>query len=58
MKADNPLLDRFNEQIERMDFSVLGMTGFLENPKLAMVSGMAIGYSMAIEDVQKQIGKM
>ena len=42
---------RFESAIEQARFNVLEMKGFQSQPKLAIMAGMAIGYKMALNDL-------
>ena len=42
---------RFENAIEQASFNVLEMKGFQSQPKLAIMAGMAIGYKMALNDL-------
>jgi hypothetical protein len=46
---------KFDEEIENQSFTIFEMTGFMENPKLALKAGVAIGYAMAIKDITMKL---
>jgi len=51
----NRLTRIFAEAAEAANFTLLEMRGFQVKPKLALMSGMAIGYKLAIEDIEKKV---
>ncbi len=50
MKGD--LEKRFEEEIKQANFNIFEIEGFQAHPKLALITGMAIGYQMAIKDME------
>lgn len=46
------LEERFDDEIRKAGFNVLEISGFQEQPMLAVKAGMAIGYKMAVEDFE------
>jgi len=43
----------FAEVVEKANFTFLEIQGFREKPKLALMAGMAIGYKLALEEIEK-----
>ena len=41
---------RFQKAVEDAKFNLFEVQGFMYQPKLALIAGMAIGYKMAIDD--------
>jgi hypothetical protein len=52
---DENMDDRFDKEIESAQFSFLEMKGFKVNPKWALKAGMAMGYTLAVADMNKHI---
>ena len=48
---------RMNQKIKIMDFNTSEWAGFQACPDLALKAGMALGYKMAIEDIQRGLMK-
>ena len=46
---------RFEEAIRKSNFNIFEVTGFRARPALALITGMAIGYKMACEDLEKKL---
>ena len=44
------LEERFEQEIKERAFNLLEITGFENKPSLALKAGMAMGYSMAVDD--------
>ena len=49
------LLEQFEQEFEKRKFSPVEIMGFVTNPKLAVIAGMAIGYLMAIDAIDGEI---
>lgn len=45
------LNDRFDKRIKDENFNILELSGFKADPNLAIKTGMALGYQMAIKEV-------
>jgi len=46
--------NRFDEEIEKRKFNFFEMSGFMQQPKLAIKAGVAIGYQMALNDIASE----
>lgn len=46
------LEERFEERIEKEQYNILEWTGFKKSPMLALKAGIAMGYLMALNDVE------
>jgi len=47
------LEDKFDKAIDEAHFNFLEITGFQKIPMLAVKAGIAIGYRLALDDIQK-----
>jgi len=51
------LIDRFNDVLNEQSFTPLELVGFNSNSNLALLAGMALGYSVAVEDFANSFPK-
>lgn len=51
------LEDKFNKAIDDRKFSILEITGFAKEPRLALIAGAAIGYQLALDFCKEQFDK-
>lgn len=51
----NELSARLEKAIEDKRFNMFELKGFMDKPKLALMAGAAIGYSMALNDIAPTI---
>lgn len=53
--SSESLESRFNQAFDSSRFSFVEVAGFQHNPRLSFLCGCAIGYKMALEDLQKRL---
>lgn len=46
---------RFEQKIRDAEFNLFEISGFQQQPKLALMAGMAIGYKMGMEDSESRL---
>jgi len=54
-KMKDQLEQKFEQAIEDAKFSFFEWQGFISKPKLALIAGMAIGYKIAIEQIEGKL---
>ncbi|HUS89229.1 MAG TPA: hypothetical protein VMW91_07675 [Desulfosporosinus sp.] len=49
--------EKFKAEINKQNFTLFEWAGMKMNPKLTLEIGMALGYKMALNDVEKEVNK-
>lgn len=49
MEKGSRLLDQFKRELDKRTWTMMEWAGFKQEPQLALLAGMAIGYSLGLD---------